>query len=48
MRKLLFRTLAGINRLFLPSFKHRDLTKLTSVEKMIVGWRYWVTCNALE
>jgi len=48
MKKLLFRTLAVLNRLLLPSLIHRDLTRLSGPAKLIVAWRYWVTCNAIE
>ena len=48
MRKVLFKTLAALNRVLLPSFINRDLTRLSKGAKLIVAWRYWVTCNALE
>lgn len=48
MKKGLFKILAAINRAVLPSFGKKDLTKLTKVQKAIVGYRYWVTTNALD
>jgi hypothetical protein len=48
MKKGLFKILAAINRAILPSFGKKDLTKLTKVQKAIVGYRYWVTTNALD
>lgn len=47
MSKNLFRLLARINKGLLPKLWHKDLTRLTKVEKAIVGWRIWVTKNAL-
>lgn len=47
MKQALFRFLAAINRLLLPSMRNKDLTRLTGTQKMIVAYRYWVTCNAL-
>lgn len=47
MSLLIFRILAKANKVILPSYKHKDLTKLTIADKVIVGWRFWVTKNAL-
>lgn len=47
MKKSLFRLLARINKLVLPKMWHRDLSRLSKVQKAIVGWRIWVTKNAL-
>jgi hypothetical protein len=48
MKKLLFKILASLNRLLLPSFGKKDLTKLSTLQKGIVAYRYWVTTNALD
>lgn len=48
MRRLLFRLLAKVNKLVLPRYSQRDLTKLSSVDKALVGYRYWVTKNSLD
>ena len=47
MRTHLFRLLARLNKLLLPKLWNRDLARLTPMQKGIVAWRYWVTCNAL-
>lgn len=47
MKKSLFRMLAKINKLMLPRYSQRDITKLKKLEKLLVGYRYWVTKNAL-
>lgn len=47
MRTHLFRLLARLNKLLLPKQWNRDLARLTPLQKGIVAWRYWVTCNAL-
>ncbi|MFT3884320.1 MAG: hypothetical protein QM724_02480 [Flavobacteriales bacterium] len=47
LRKRFFRLLAAVNRAVLPKLWDRDLTRLTKVQKALVGYRYWVTRNAL-
>ncbi len=47
MKKALFRLLARLNKLLLPKLWSKDLARLTSLQKAIVGWRYYVTRNAL-
>jgi len=47
MKQSIFRVLAKANKIILPSYKDKDLTKLKLKDKMIVGWRIWVTKNAL-
>jgi hypothetical protein len=47
MKTQIFKTLARINKVIMPSFKHRDLTQLKTWEKAMIGYRYWVTKNAL-
>jgi len=44
---MIFSILARINRIILPRFSKRDLAKLSKLEKAVVAYRYWVTCNAL-
>ena len=48
MKKFMFKILASINKVFLPSLSKRDLTKLSKLEKMLVAYRYWVTLNVLD
>ena len=47
MTKTLFRLLARLNKLLLPKMWGKDLARLSKVQKAIVGWRIWVTKNAL-
>lgn len=47
MKKNLFKALAQFNKLVLPKYYKRDLAKLKTWEKAIVGYKYWVTTNAL-
>lgn len=47
MRRTLFRVLARMNKWLLPKLWDKDLTRLTKLQKLLVAWRYWVTCNAL-
>jgi len=50
MQKSLFKFLAKINKLILPSFSKRqvDLTKATKLQLAIFGWRLYVTKKALD
>jgi len=50
MKKGLFKLLAKINRLILPSFtkKRLDLSKASKYQMAIIGWRYFITTNALD
>jgi len=50
MKKGLFKLLAKINKLILPSFtkKRLDLSKASKYQMVIIGWRYFITTNALD
>ena len=50
MRKALFKTLAKINKAVLPSFTKRqlDIAKAKKWQLAIIGWRWYVTKNALD
>ncbi|MEM9000989.1 MAG: SsrA-binding protein [Bacteroidota bacterium] len=49
MKKALFKIMAKINKALLPSFtKHRlDLAKANKWQLALIGWRYYVTKNAI-
>ncbi len=47
MKPVIFRALAKVNKVILPSYKDKDLSKLTITDKVIVGWRIWISMNAL-
>lgn len=46
----LFKTLAKINKLVLPSFtkKRLDLSKASKIQMAIFGWKLYVTKRALS
>ncbi|WP_167397990.1 hypothetical protein [Pedobacter paludis] len=48
MKKGLFKALAKINKLILPSLYKKDPSKLTTLQKAILGYRYWVLTKALD
>ncbi|TYB80330.1 SsrA-binding protein [Bizionia gelidisalsuginis] len=50
MRKTLFKLLAKINKSVLPSYtkKRLDLSKATKLQMVIMGWKVYVTKNALD
>jgi len=50
MKKKLFKTLAKVNKVILPSFTKRriDLSKASKIQMAIFGWRLYVTKRALD
>lgn len=48
MKKAIFKTLAKINKVVLPSLFKKDPNRLTTFQKAILGYRYWVLTNALD
>ncbi len=46
----MYTILAQLNKILLPSYtkKRLDLAKATSLQKAIIGWRYFVTTKALD
>jgi hypothetical protein len=48
MKKISFQVLARLNKIVLPRYSKRDITRLTKMEKVIVAYRYWVTIHAIE
>ncbi|MBT8254334.1 MAG: SsrA-binding protein [Flavobacteriaceae bacterium] len=50
MSKQVFKILAKINKVILPSYskKQLDLAKASKLQMAIIGWRWFVTRNALD
>ncbi len=50
MQKQLFKLLAKVNKTILPSYskKQLDLSKASKLQMAIIGWRVYVTKNALD
>lgn len=48
MKKIAFQILAKVNKLILPRYSKRDITRLSKLDKAIVAFRYWVTIHAIE
>ena len=46
-KKYIFRGLAVMNKLIMPKLYKKDIAKLKNYEKVILGYRYWVTKNNL-
>ena len=46
-KKHIFRSLAVMNKLIMPKLYKKNITKLKNYEKIILGYRYWVTKNSL-
>jgi len=47
---MFYKILAKINKAVLPSYskKDLDLAKASKLQMAIIGWRYYVTKNALD
>jgi hypothetical protein len=50
MKKRLFKILAKLNKLLLPSLSKRGVNvyKLNKIQKLLLGYRCWVTKNSLD
>lgn len=50
MKKSVFKFLAKLNKMVLPSYskKQLDLTKASKIQLLVFGWRLFVTKNALD
>jgi len=50
MKKTIFKTVAKINKLILPSLtkKSFDMTKASKFQLALIGWRYYITRNSLD
>jgi hypothetical protein len=50
MKKLLFKFLAKINKVLLPSLskKQLDMSKASKSQLALIGWRYFITKNSLD
>ena len=46
-KKYIFKGFALMNKLIMPKLYKKDITKLKNYEKVILGYRYWVTKNSL-
>ena len=46
-RRLIFKVLARINKLLIPTMLHKDLNKLKVSDRVLIAYRYWVTKNSL-
>lgn len=50
MKKQFFKFLAKLNKAILPSYSKQrlDLSKATKLQMAVIGWRWFVTKNALD
>lgn len=50
MKKQVFKILAKVNKIVFPSYSKQqlDLIKATKLQMAIIGWRWFVTKNALD
>ena len=43
-----FLILSKLNKVFLPKLSRKHITKLSGLEKLILGYKYWVTKEYLK
>lgn len=48
MKKSLFKVLARINKVILPSVSKLNVNKLSKADKVLVAYKYWVTLHVLD
>jgi hypothetical protein len=50
MKKSIFKILAKLNKIILPSYTKRqlDISKASKLQLAIIGWRAYVTLNSLD
>ncbi|MFY0603230.1 MAG: SsrA-binding protein [Flavobacteriaceae bacterium] len=50
MKKSIFKVIAKLNKLLLPSYtkKQLDISKASKLQLAIIGWRAYVTLNSLN
>lgn len=48
MKKSFFKILARINKVIMPRYSKRDITRLSKFDQALVAYRYWVTINSLD
>ncbi|MHB0754670.1 SsrA-binding protein [Polaribacter sp. M15] len=50
MKKQIFKIVAKINKIVLPSYSKRklDVAKASKIQLAIIGWRAYVTKNSLD
>lgn len=48
MKKSLFKMLARINKMVLPSVSKLNVNKLSKADKVLVAYKYWVTLHVLD
>ena len=46
--KIIFKILAKLNKLILPKYSKRDISRLSKLDKVLVAYRYWVTLHVLD
>lgn len=45
---MIFKVLAKVNKYLLPRYSKRDLNKLNKLDLLIIGYRYFITKNAVK
>lgn len=48
LKRTLFKTLVKLNNFLLPGYYKLDPARLTSYQKLLTGYRYWVLRNSLS
>ncbi|MEQ9064689.1 MAG: SsrA-binding protein [Vicingaceae bacterium] len=48
MKTFLFNFLSRLNKVILPSYFKKDLTRLSKFDQALIAYRLWVTKNSLR
>ena len=48
LSKTFFKLLARINKVIIPRYSKRDITRLSKLDQALIAYRYWVTKNSLD
>lgn len=48
LKRGFFVILAKINKWVVPTMTKKDFNRLSNTDKLIIGYRYWVTKNSLR
>jgi len=46
--KQLFKIMAKVNKVIMPRYSKKDISRLSKIEKGLIAYRYWVTLNSLD
>jgi transcription termination factor NusB len=48
LSKSIFKILAKLNKIIIPRYSKKDLSRLSKIDQALIAYRYWVTKNSLD